>query len=366
MANRIPPVPLADRRFNMKNIHGFAFFVIGIVVFWLGASRVTYNVDVLGLLPPDLPEVKGVSASFRHFSGVNELLISVESEDPGLTEAATIDLAATLEGHPEHISAVIWRLPLAEDPDFAAEFLAWLWLNSTPDELNQLSDQLAPEPVEDRLEAILDDLAGGLLDAELMMRTYDPLGFTEIPGGLQSTALVADESDGEGKIDPFASADGSFRMLYVTSSSETFANYTEVVQWLGEVRPIVAAWQAKFLEENPDAAADIANLRISYTGKPSFIAEVSTGMEGDMRGSMIFTSIFICILFWIIHRRLVPLVWLFSLLLLIVGITLLIGSSVFGQLSVMSIGFAAIGQLCDQFSGIEAAPILGQGFSHRI
>jgi predicted RND superfamily exporter protein len=326
----------------MKNIHGIAFFVIGVAVFWLGATRVTYNVDVLALLPPDLPEVKGVSASFRHFSGVNELLITVESEDSGLTEAATADLVTTLEGHPEQFSGVIWRLPLQEDPNFAAEFLAWLWLNSAPGDLDRLSTRLAPEPVDEHLEAILDDLAGGLLDAELMMRTYDPLGFTEIPGGLQSTALVADESDSEEKVDPFSSVDGTFRMVYATASSESFANYTEVVQWLNEVRPIVEAWQAKFLQENPDAAADSANLRIGYTGKPSFIAEVASGMEGDMRGSMTFTSIFICILFWLIHRRLVPLVWLFSLLMLIVGITLLIGSTVFGQLSVMSIGFAAI------------------------
>ena len=326
----------------MKNIHGIAFFVVGIAVFWLGATRVTYNVDVLALLPPDLPEVRGVSASFRHFSGVNELLISVESDDPGLTEAATADLVAALERHPEQFSGVVWRLPLQEDPNFAAEFLAWLWLNAAPDDLERLATQLEPGPVEDRLEAILDDLGDGLLDADLMMRTYDPLGFTEIPGGLQSTALVADESDGEEKLDPFSSADSRFRMLYATASHDSFANYTEVVQWLDEVYPIVEAWQHQFLRENPDAAPDQANLRIGYTGKPSFIAEVSTGMENDMRGSMTFTSIFICILFWLIHRRLVPLVWLFSLLLIIVGITLLIGSSVFGQLSVMSIGFAAI------------------------
>ncbi len=320
----------------MKNIHGFGLFLIGVAIFWLGATRVTYNVDVLALLPPDLPEVKGVSAFSRHFSGANELLLTVESENPVVTEAATASLAEALRAQPEAVTDVVWRLPLQEDQEFAAEFLAWLWLNANPADLAELTERLAPDPVGERLDRILDDLGSGLLDADLMMRTYDPLGFTEIPGGMQSTAMVS----GEGKADPFSSADGKFRMLYAAAPVESFENYLEIADWLNTVKPIVATWREQFLSENPDAEA--SDLRIGYTGKPSFIAEVSTGMEHDMRSSMIFTSVFICILFWLIHRRLAPLVWLFSLLLIIVGITLLIGSTVIGNLSVMSIGFAAI------------------------
>jgi len=319
-----------------KNIHGLVFFLIGLLVLSFGLKRVTYNVDVLALLPPDLPEVKGMSALYTHFSRVTELIVTLETGDAAASEAAVASLAAAFENSDEHVSDVIWRLPIEEDPEFAAEFLAYMWLNAEPDEVLTLNEKIAPEKSSARFEEIIDDLSGGLIDKELMMRTYDPLGFTELPGGLESSALLS----GSGNTDPFTSADGTFRMLYVNASAKDFENYTGITAWIDQLNLVVEAWRKQFIQDNPDFAD--AGLSIGFTGKPSFIAEVSSGMERDMRGSMAFTSIFVFVLFWIIHRRIKPLLWLVSMLVMITGGTLLIGSTLIGELSVMSIGFAAI------------------------
>jgi len=319
-----------------KNIHGLVFFLVGMLVLSFGLKRVTYNVDVLALLPPDLPEVKGMSALYTHFSRNTELIVTLESSDPAVSEAAVASLAEAFTQAPEHVSHVIWRLPIEDDPEFAAEFLAYMWLNAESDAVLALSEKLAPDQSGPRFEEIIDDLSSGLIDKELMMRTYDPLGFTELPGGIESNSLLS----GEGNADPFTSEDGTFRMLYVNSATKAFENYTGIVAWIAQLELVADAWQQKFLENNPEFAD--TDLRIGFTGKPSFIAEVSSGMERDMRGSMAFTSIFVFILFWIIHRRIKPLLWLVSMLVMITGGTLLIGSTLIGELSVMSIGFAAI------------------------
>ncbi len=329
-----PLLPL--RRMGYKNIHGIVFFLIGLLVLSFGLKRVTYNVDVLALLPPDLPEVKGMSALYTHFSRVTELIVTLETTDPAASEAAVASLAEAFSEAKEHVSHVIWRLPIEDDPEFAAEFLAYMWLNAKPDAVLALNEKIAPQKSSARFEDIIEDLGGGLIDKELMMRTYDPLGFTELPGGLESNSLLS----GAGNADPFTSEDGTFRMLYVNSTAKEFENYTSIIAWIDQLELVIEAWRQKFLEENPDFAD--TDLSIGYTGKPSFIAEVSAGMERDMRGSMAFTSIFVFVLFWIIHRRIKPLLWLVSMLVMITGCTLVIGSSLIGELSVMSIGFAAI------------------------
>lgn len=327
---------LPFRRMGSKNIHGLVFFLIGLLVLSFGLKRVTYNVDVLALLPPELPEVKGMSALYTHFSRVTELIVTLETTDPAASEAAVASLAAAFSEAKDQVSHVIWRLPLEDDPEFAAEFLAYMWLNAEPDAVAALNAKIAPGKSSARFDAIIDDLGGGLIDKDLMMRTYDPLGFTELPGGLESNSLLS----GSGNADPFTSEDGTFRMLYVNAAAEDFENYTGIIAWIDQLESVIETWRQKFLEEYPDFA-DV-DLSIGITGKPSFIAEVSSGMERDMRGSMAFTSIFIFILFWIIHRRIKPLLWLVSMLVLITGGTLLIASTLIGELSVMSIGFAAI------------------------
>jgi predicted RND superfamily exporter protein len=47
-------------------------------------------------------------------------------------------------------------------------------------------------------------------------------------------------------------------------------------------------------------------------------------------------------LFWLTHRRWLPMLWLLTLLALILGATLALGGLVLGTISVVSMGFAAV------------------------
>ena len=101
----------------------------------------------------------------------------------------------------------------------------------------------------------------------------------------------------------FASADGTFRLVFVQARGD-IGNYRECAAWLGAVKGIVERWQQ----------ANRSGLVVRFTGGAAFEAEISSGMERDMTGSIGVTSLIIALLFWIAHRRLAPMLWLLTLL----------------------------------------------------
>ena len=84
------------------------------------------------------------------------------------------------------------------------------------------------------------------------------------------------------------------------------------------------------------------NVTVAYTGRPAFVAEIARGMEHDITISVGGTSVIIAILFWLAHRRVKPMLWLLTLLALILAGTLALGGLIYGNINVVSMGFAAI------------------------
>jgi predicted exporter len=96
----------------------------------------------------------------------------------------------------------------------------------------------------------------------------------------------------------------------------------------------VAQWQR--------AKPETAGLTIGFTGSPAFEAEIGTGMERDMSQSISGISVLVGALFWLLHRRLQPLLLLLLAMLVAGVLTLGVAGLTFGTLDVMSMGFAAI------------------------
>jgi lauroyl/myristoyl acyltransferase/predicted RND superfamily exporter protein len=131
----------------------------------------------------------------------------------------------------------------------------------------------------------------------------------------------------------FGSPDGTFRLLFVEARPD-LAGYQACESWLRAVQGIVAAVTA----QQPEWRGAV----VHYTGRPAFVAEIAGGMQRDLTGSIIGTAVIIAFLFWLTHRRWLPMIWLLTLLSLILLATLGLGGLILGTINVVSMGFAAV------------------------
>ncbi|MEM6280080.1 MAG: MMPL family transporter, partial [Verrucomicrobiota bacterium] len=284
------------------------------------------------MLPADLPEVQGMDRLNRYFSRDGQLIVTVKAKESFQAEEAILSLSDTLEASPDLVSEVFRELSLTELVTEGGGLLAWLWLNGSEEELSTLSNRLSRDGSAEAIAEAMASLQSGFFDQDVVVTSYDPLGFSRIGG------LLDGEAGGASGPDPMASADGTFQVMYVEGNGVDFANYREAEVWLEKVKALVSSWEAKWIEEQGEEA----RVTVGLTGTPAFMAEVGTEMEKDMTLSVVVTMLLISLLFFLMHRRTRPLSWLVSAMLAILAITILIGGAIFGDLSVMSAGFAAI------------------------
>ena len=83
-------------------------------------------------------------------------------------------------------------------------------------------------------------------------------------------------------------------------------------------------------------------VKAGLTGEIAFMAEAGGSMERDLSSTISSSVVMIALLFWIMYRRIVPLLWIVTALAIVLGITAGIGALVLGEISAMNLGFAAI------------------------
>lgn len=294
--------------------------------------RVQFSATLYEMLPADLPEVQGMDRLNRYFSRDGQLIVTVKAEESYLAEEALLSLSAKMEETPELISEVFRELSLTELVTEGGGLLAWLWMNGSSENLAELGSRLSAEGSPLAIGEAMASLQSGFFDQDVIVTSYDPLGFSKI-GGL----MDGDAGEASGP-DPMTSTDGTFQVMYVEGAGVDFSNYRDAEVWLEKVKAFVREWEQEWIATQGEEAA----IEIGLTGTPAFMAEVGTEMEKDMTISVVVTMLLISLLFWIMHRRTRPLSWLVSAMLAILAITILIGGVLFGDLSVMSAGFAAI------------------------
>ena len=294
----------------------------------IGLAQLRFDVEVLDLLPADVPAVQGLRDYQRHFANTRELVITLAGNDAEQTELAAGSLAHALKNHAGLNLTVQWEPPWQTQPLAAAELLAFAWLNQPAPALDQLTNRFAPGRIDSWLGSLRQRLATSLSPREFGRAGYDPFDLSDVPGAAQR-----DLPDLGGGHELFASVDGTFRVLFVQNLSH-LAGYRESARWLNEIRNVVLEWQ----QANPL----FAGVDVGFTGQPAFMAEIGGGMERDMIRSVTGMLCIIATLFVWVHRRLTPLLWLVALLVLILAGTLAFGGLWFGTLNVVSTGFAAI------------------------
>lgn len=300
----------------------FLLALVAIALVVWGAFRLRFDADALNLLPSELPVVRGLQWHQKYFAGSQELLITLEGNDPDRLAGNAREIVKRLGARPDLVRAIHAFPPWIEHPADAAENLAWLWLQQPPSEFSGLVGKLAPGAVEQRLVETRELLATALDPSALARSSYDPLGLSQLPGTGPPPGAGMDDGVGT-----FQNADGTFRLIHVEPAADRF-DYRAAAAWLAEVRREVNSIS------NPPAVA--------FTGGPVFLAEIASGMERDLINSVLTTIAVISVLFWLAHRSLRPLLGLVAALVITLAGTLALGGLVFGTLNVISAGFAAV------------------------
>ena len=290
-----------------------------------GLARLHFDVEVLDLLPANVPAVQGLKLYQQHFANARELIVTVKATNREAAEQAAKSITENLQRATNLVADATWQPPWLEHPDQTAELIAYLWLNQPREAFADLAAQLSKTNLAKILAATREQLATTLSPNEIAQLSYDPFGLTRLPESVAGTI----SGFGQGQ-ELFVSTDGTFRIIFVKARGE-LNGYRECTDWFNAVKQSVSA------------ALPTANeMEIGYTGRPAFVAEISGSMKHDITLSVGGTSVIIAILFLLAHRRIKPMLWLLALLALILAATLALGGLVFGAINVISMGFAAI------------------------
>jgi len=296
----------------------------------LGFCRLRFDVDVLDLLPPDEPTVQGLKLYQQHFTNARELVVALRAPDADTAERRAGELATRLRQQTNLVAEVTWQPPWMERPDQLGELLGWLWFNQPPADFAALTNRLAPDQLTAALDETRDLLATSMSPMDLARRSFDPFNLLTMPALANLSGMSSDQGQ-----QMFASTDGTYRLLYLQSAVD-LTSYRACENWLQAIHAVVAELQAG------PAKAGWQGVLVRYTGRPVFVQEIATSMQHDMSHSVGATSLIIAILFWLTHRRWLPMLWLLALLALILLATLALGALVMGSISVVALGFAAV------------------------
>jgi uncharacterized protein len=312
----------------MRSARPWLFWILALVMLALGISRLRFDVEILNLLPPGLSVTQGLKIYQQHFSNARELLITLEAPSSEEAENAAHLIAQVLRPQTNLVTSVIWQPIWMEEPAQAMELLAYLWLNQPPDVFGELTNRLAVANLTNTLTETRERLATSLSPTDLAFGGYDPYGLTQLP---ESVSLAA-PALGTGE-EMFVSPDRTFRLIFVEAASD-LSDYTACRAWLAEIQRVVAGARR--------SGRLAQQVELHYTGRPAFVAEISRSMQNDMGSASAGTLAVIALLFWMTHRRVLPLIWLLVLLLAILAGTLALGGLFFGTVNIVSMGFASI------------------------
>src|SRR5437868_3156845 len=123
-----------------------------------GLSRISFNIDILKLLPTNLAQVEGLSLFLKNFAQPRELIVTLEGDTPEKVEACADEVAAQLAGHPELVNRAVSQPPWEKKPADLSELLAFMLLNQPPEKIAELKERISPQQAPETLKATLEKL----------------------------------------------------------------------------------------------------------------------------------------------------------------------------------------------------------------
>jgi predicted RND superfamily exporter protein len=300
-----------------RSIRSILLIVLIVVVSLEGLRRLSFATDVLEILPQGIPEVEALKVFREHFDDDHKVILLLQHDEEIFEEDAA-DFALFLSGKlPDGL--VKYRSRFEGDPHSFARSLARMWADADPARAAALADQLTdPASLDQLLQESKNKVALSLDQSEATMAAYDPIGFLNHPAMQQL----------KGNDFSYQSEDGT-RWLIMISKPDLGLGYQYQSEWVARIRDAADQWSEE-------------GFSYTLTGGPVYGAEIGDGMEKDMSGTVMMTSIIVGFLFLLVQRSPIQLAVLGVILSLVFVITLGLAGWIFGTLNLVSVGFAAI------------------------
>ena len=310
----------SERMFRLFHI---ALLVAVIALGAIGVSRLSYNVEILDLLPRGVAGVEGTKWFQKVYDRPDQLIVTMRAATDVDADEAVASYVEALTKRPDLAKRIHSQPSWEAHPQDMLEMVAFAWLNAPADKVQALEKSLAPGQIAQTLKDRVSRLGSSLDPMTVAIEANDVLGLTSaMRSGMDAEAM---QSMGGGG---YANDDGTFRVLYI-DAPKPMSGYRDAAAWLAELRAV----RDQVIKPG---------VTVRYTGNPAFQAEIGTGMENDMSQSIGGITFIVGFLFWLLHRHIKPLFLILASMLSTGLITLGLAGLMFGSLNVMSMGFAAI------------------------
>ena len=107
-----------------------------------GLSRISFNVDILRLLPTQLHQVQGLSLFLKNFALPDELIITVEADDPEAAKTAAERISTRLRAETGLVKSAVSQAPWEKSPASLSEFFTFLILNQSRENIAEIRKSL--------------------------------------------------------------------------------------------------------------------------------------------------------------------------------------------------------------------------------
>jgi predicted exporter/lauroyl/myristoyl acyltransferase len=286
----------------------FLLVVLGAGI-W-SALTIRFETELLPVLPPQLPSVRGLDEFSRLAAGDHEIYAvpdpALSAEERGELLAKTRAALAKLPGV---ASVSTTQETLAEHSGILA---AWLLLNSPPEVFASTMEKLGDRSVRDRLASIPARLTGAVDPVEIVQLQIDPLGL--LPASGPAPALSPGVSE-----------------FLIITPARTLAGAAADAEFVDSLR-------AALRSALPPGEAE----HVLLTGHPVFNADISRQMRRDMILMIAVATALLLAAFYLFYRTLRPLGWIILLQFFALLAGLVAARILYGGLNVISIGFASI------------------------
>ena len=128
----------------MFRLFHLALITAVIVLGSIGISRLSYNVEILDLLPRGMAGVEGTKWFQKVYDRPDQLIVTITAKTDADADEAVTAFADALKKKPELARKVSFLPSWEAHPQDMLDMVALAWLNAPPEQLSALESSLAP------------------------------------------------------------------------------------------------------------------------------------------------------------------------------------------------------------------------------